>query len=211
MEISLEAATLGIPLGHYARSRGAQVLELGTRFGLQSLVLERQTSGCRHLVGQGRVVEQTRTVGQQRHVLSSADERSHLAVEHECATEPVDQSAVVQAVGDLHRWVAQHVGKLVAKAAGRRRRRCLDDEARDRGTSVTGAKPSPHDSCRERDQRASLPEPEIARQGIGPERAAVEAGCEDPGDEPEINRGGNEDGQEQPAERRGWANEPEQE
>ena len=101
---------------------------------------------------------------QQRHALSPADERSHLAVEHERAAEPVHQPAVIQAVGDLHRWVAQHARKLVAKAAGRRRRPRLDDEARDRGTSLTGAKPSPHDSCRERDQRASLPEPEIARQ-----------------------------------------------
>ena len=93
-------------------------------------------------------------------------------------------------------------GQLVTKAAGRRRRRRLDDEARDCSTPMTRPNPAPHDSCRQRDERRRLGEPEVACDRTVSERAAVEAVREDPGDEREVGRGRNEHRPEQPAERR---------
>ena len=77
---AVEALPLGVRRLDDARTRGAQLLESRSHFGLQALVLEREPRGRGNLIEQLLVDEQTGCVSEHRHRAAVADQGSGLLI-----------------------------------------------------------------------------------------------------------------------------------
>ena len=177
VEVALDSPPLGVGRGDDPGARRAHLGELRAHLGRQTLVLEHEP--CRRSNGlhERRLVEQCRIVNERGDLLASSGHQRDRAIralrELERPARGVDVAAVVEAIRNVERRVAERAGEALAQA-GRPLRPQLDDEV----GRLRSTQPRPDDPCddAERDEQRDratdrLERPERPRRSRSSTRA----------------------------------------
>ena len=159
VEVALDPPPLGVGRGDDPGPRRPHLGELRAHLGRQALVLEHEPRRRAHGLHERRLVEQRRIVDERGDLLALRGHQRDRPVralrELERSAGGVDVAAVVEAVGDLERRVAERPREALAQA-GRLLRPQLDDEVgrlrrRSRDQTIPATTPS---GIEQRDRRA---------------------------------------------------------
>ena len=149
VEVTRQAAALGVAGLDDAGARGPQRLDLRAQLDLEPPVLERERGGCRGVAQQLRALAQAAVVDQR----PRGDVRGHARLarpgQHQRPASEIDvPSALGHAVRDRQRRVAERVAERVLRRPGVSREPV--DQARDRGGAEEAA---PHQARKERERQ----------------------------------------------------------